>query len=224
LAYRSCAREGWHISTIQVIASYFDTNSLQHLTSGDDSQPVWSWDGQWIAFVRREGDNQDIYTVRADGSDLTRLTNHPAADVSPAWTPDHRLVFHSLRDGRWSIYTMNADASDEHQLVSTDSPPEWQPGRLAVSTNVLVVEPPPPQPQIQIPAGHGLLAVSNQKNNDEMTFTIDNIEHKIGPYQLRLLPLRPGHYTWTASWPGKISRTGLADIVVGQIAYPLVER
>jgi hypothetical protein len=87
-----------------------------------------------------------------------------------------------------------------------------------------VAEPPPPQPQIEIPAGHGLLAISNQKNNDVMTFTIDNKEHKIGPYQIRMLPLRPGHYTWTASWPGKNSRTGIADVAVGQIAYPVVER
>jgi hypothetical protein len=69
-----------------------------------------------------------------------------------------------------------------------------------------------------------LLAISNQKNNDEMTFTIDNLEHKIGPYQVRMLPLRPGHYTWTASWPGKNSRTGIADIALGQVAYPLIER
>jgi TolB protein len=224
LAYRSCDETGWHINTIQVISSTFDSRSVTHLTSGDDSQPAWSWDGQWLAFVRREGNNQDIYTVRADGSNLTRLTDHPAADVSPAWTPDHRLIFRSLRDGQWSLYTMNADGSDERQLLNTNSPPEWQPDRLAVSTDALVGEPPPPQPQIQIPAGHGLLAVSNRENNDEMTFTIDNIEHKIGPYQLRLLPLRPGHYTWTASWPGKNSRTGIADIGLGQVAYPVVER
>jgi TolB protein len=224
LAYRSCDQAGWHISTVQVIGSNFDTNTLRHLTSGDDSQPAWSWNGQWVAFVRREGDNQDIYIVRADGSSLMRLTDHPAADVSPAWTPDHRLVFRSLRDGQWYIYLMNADGSDQHQLVSTGSPPEWQSDRLAVSTNVLVAEPPQPEPQLQIPAGHGLLAVSNQVNNDEMTFTIDNVEHKIGPFQLRMLPLKPGRYTWTASWPGKTGRTGIADIGLGQVAYPIVER
>jgi hypothetical protein len=224
LAYRSCDKAGWHISTIQVIGSKLDTRTLQHLTSGDDSQPAWSWNGQRLAFVRREGDNQDIYTIRTDGSGLIRLTDHPAADISPAWTPDHRLVFLSLRDGQWHIYLMNADGSDKRQLVSTGSAPEWQPDRLAVSTDVLVGEPPPPRPQLQIPAGHGLLAISNRANNDEMTFTIDNVEHKIGPFQLRMLPLKPGRYTWTASWPAKISRTGIADIGLGQVAYPVVER
>jgi dipeptidyl aminopeptidase/acylaminoacyl peptidase len=224
LAYRGCTGEGWNISTLEVIGPVFDTASTRRLTQGDDSQPAWSRDGQHLAFVRRDGDNQDIYVVAADGSNLTRLTDHPAADVAPAWTPDNRLLFRSLRDGQWAIYAMNMDGSNQSRLVTTPSEAGWQPDRLAVSTNVLVVTPEPPKPQPQIPAGHGLLAISNQKNNDEMTFTIDNKEHKIRPYQLWMLPLRPGHYTWTASWPGKNSRTGIADITLGQVAYPVVER
>ena len=66
--------------------------------------------------------------------------------------------------------------------------------------------------------------VSNLKNNDEMTFTIDNVEHKVGPFRYQTIPLSPGHYTWTASWPGKTSRTGIADIALGQVAYPVIER
>lgn len=224
LAYRGCTAAGWNISTVEVIGPVFDPASIRRLTQGDDSQPAWSWDGQHIAFVRREGDNQDIYLMAADGSSLTRLTDHPADDVAPAWTPDNRLLFRSLRDGQWAIYAMNIDGSDQHQLITTPAEANWQPDRLAVSTNVLVVTPEPPKAQPQIPAGRGLLAVSNQKNNDEMTFTIDNQEHKIGPYQIRMLPLKPGHYTWTASWPGKNSHTGIADIALGQVAYPVIER
>lgn len=224
LAYRGCTAEGWNISTIQVISSTFNFDSIERLTQGDDSQPAWSWDGQQLAFVRREGDNQDIYVMNADGSSLTRLTDHPAADVAPAWTPDGRLLFRSQREGQWGLYAMDSNGADERLLVNTPAQPDWQPDPLAVSTNVQVVTPEPPKPQPQIPAGHGLLAISNQKNNDEMTFTIDNKEHKIKPYQLWMLPLKPGRYTWTASWPGKISRTGIADIALGQVAYPVVER
>jgi hypothetical protein len=224
LAFQSCDDQSRPISTIRMIGSIFDTGNLQHLTNGDDRQPAWSWDGQWIAFVRREGDNQDIYMVRADGSDLTRLTDHPAVDTSPAWTPDQHLLFRSLRDGRWGIYIMNPDGSDQRQLVSPPSLPDWQPDRLAVSSDVLAAKPPQPRPQIQIPAEYGLLAVSNKATSDELIFTIDNVEHKIGPYQLRMLILRPGHYTWTASWPGQTGRSGFADIAVGQVANPVVER
>ena len=57
-----------------------------------------------------------------------------------------------------------------------------------------------------------------------MTFTINNKEYKVRPYGYRNVPLPPGHYTWTASWPAKVSRTGIADITIGQVSYPVVER
>jgi Tol biopolymer transport system component len=227
LAYRGCNGGQWNISTIQVIGHIFDVPTSQQLTDGDDSQPVWSWDGQQIAFVRREGDNQDIYIITPQGTNLTRLTDHPAADISPAWTPDNRLVFYSARNGQWAIYIMDAEGANQRQLVEIPWQPSQPPGQLAVSPNHRLVEPtpaPPPKPRVHVPAGHGLLVVSNRQNNDEMTFTIDNVEHKIRPFQVTTLSLRPGHYTWTASWPARVSRTGLADIAEGQVAYPVIER
>ncbi len=231
LAYRACDATGWHINTLPVISHTFDTGGIQTLTSGDDSQPSWSWDGQQVAFVRREGGNAAIYTVKTAcagqpagcETSLTRLTKNPAADVSPAWTPDGRLLFRSQREGgQWGLYLMNSDGSAVTKLADTPPPAQESPDPPAVSTDTLMVPPAPPKPPM--PAGHGLLAISNQRNNDEMTFTIDNTEHKIGPYQLKMLPLKPGHYTWTASWPGKNSRTGIADIAAGQVSNPVVER
>jgi len=226
LAFRSCHGDVWSISTIEVISNVFDIDSIRLLTTADDSQPAWSPDGQRIAFVRQEGENQDIYTITPDGSQLTRLTDHPAADLSPAWSPDNRLLFYSLKSGRWSIYMMDADGSNQQQLLEITSRTDWEPDRLAVSTNLKRIEPTPSaqKPRVQIPAGLGVLVVSNVKNNDEMTFTINNVEHKIGPFRYKTIALTPGHYTWTASWPGKVSRTGIADIAVGQVAYPVVER
>lgn len=227
LAYRSCTEEGWNISTLEIIGDYFDLESIKALTSGDDSQPSWSWDGQQIAFVRTEEGNQNIYVMGADGSNLTRLTEDPAIETSPAWTPEGRLMFRSLRDGEWGLYLMEADGSEVQQVLELSSDLEWQPDPLAISTNIRPVEPTPtpkPQPSVQIPAGRGVLVVSNAGNSDEMTFTINNSEHKVPPYGYRNIPLPPGRYTWTASWPAKVSRTGIADIAIGQIAYPVVER
>ena len=229
LVFRSCTAEGWNLSTVEIIDHTFIGESVQPLTSGDDSQPSWSPDGQQIAFVRWDAtrDSRDIYMVNVDGSELKQLTDAEADNVSPAWTPDKRLLFRSQRAGQWGIYLMEADGSNQELLVEMEAEADWQPDGLAVSSNVAVIEPTPtpvPKPQVQVPAGQGVLIVSNVQNNDEMTFTIDNFEHKIPPYQYRALPFAPGHYTWTASWPGKNSRTGLADIALGQVAYPVVER
>jgi hypothetical protein len=54
----------------------------------------------------------------ADGSNQTRLTQDPAGDWSPAWSPDgSRIVFQSDRDGNADIYVMHADGSNQTRLT-----------------------------------------------------------------------------------------------------------
>ena len=51
-------------------------------------------------------------TANADGSNLVRLTDHPAWEAYPAWSPDgSRIAFVSDRDDNAEIYVMNADGS-----------------------------------------------------------------------------------------------------------------
>jgi len=63
----------------------------------------------------------DIYRIEADGSGLVRLTEDPAADRNPAWSPDGELIaFSSERSGRGDIYVMDADGGNVRQV--TDHP------------------------------------------------------------------------------------------------------
>jgi len=71
-----------------------------------------------IAFVSDQNGNSEIYTVNTDGTDLTNLTNNPANDTSPAWSPDGtRLAFLSDRNGQWDIFLMRSDGSELTQLT-----------------------------------------------------------------------------------------------------------
>jgi len=69
--------------------------------------------------------------MNADGSNQTRLTDNPAADWGPSWSPDgSRIVFVSNRDENVEIYTMNADGSDQIRLTvepAEDIYPSWSP-------------------------------------------------------------------------------------------------
>ena len=56
-------------------------------TSGPSTTPVWSPDGQRIAFVRQTGDDAQIYTMNADGGSQRALTSRPGTAASPAWAP-----------------------------------------------------------------------------------------------------------------------------------------
>ena len=90
-----------------------------------------------IAFGSDRDGNWEIYAMNADGSGVTRLTDHPGWDDNPSWSPDGgRIAFHSNRDGNWNIYVMNVDGSGVTRL--TDHPaggssPRWSPdgGRIA---------------------------------------------------------------------------------------------
>ncbi len=60
----------------------------------------------------------DIYTARADGSDLRPLTQTPGYDAEATVSPDgKKIVFTSVRDGDLDIYSMNLDGSGVTRLT-----------------------------------------------------------------------------------------------------------
>ncbi len=57
--------------------------------------------------------------MNADGSNQTRLTNNPAFDFQPSFSPDgSKIAFVSDRDGNFEIYEMNADGTSQTRLTS----------------------------------------------------------------------------------------------------------
>src|SRR5262249_53513154 len=88
--------------------------------SGADSFPSYSPDGSKIAFVSGRDGNREIYSMNADGSGQTDLSNDPADDSSvPAWSPDGaKLAFSSSRGNNWDLYTMNANGSGVTRLTT----------------------------------------------------------------------------------------------------------
>jgi Tol biopolymer transport system component/basic membrane lipoprotein Med (substrate-binding protein (PBP1-ABC) superfamily)/tRNA A-37 threonylcarbamoyl transferase component Bud32 len=87
--------------------------------------------GAKIAFSSERDGNWEIYVMDADGSNQTRLTDNPALDDDPDWSPDGtRIVFASERDGNWEIYVMDADGSNQTRLTTSaegDYGPAWSP-------------------------------------------------------------------------------------------------
>lgn len=62
----------------------------------------------------------DIFSARADGSDLRQLTNTPGYDAEATISPDgKKIVFTSMRDGDPDIYVMDADGRNVKRLTRT---------------------------------------------------------------------------------------------------------
>ena len=88
---------------------------------GQETNPHFSPDGQWLAFSAQYGGNLDVYIVPTTGGEPTRLTYHPANDVVQGWTPDSRqVVFASNRNappqGSNRFYTVDLDGRLPHEM------------------------------------------------------------------------------------------------------------
>jgi len=137
-----------------------DGGNPRRLTNNPDKDysPSWSPNGKRIIFMsNRDGHahfipglfTYEIYVMNADGSNPQNLTNNPADDRSPAWSPDgKRIAFMSNRDGfknaerviTHEIYVMDADGGNPQNLtndLNNDSSPAWSPdGKRIVFSSV----------------------------------------------------------------------------------------
>ncbi|MEN8006035.1 MAG: protein kinase [Candidatus Krumholzibacteriota bacterium] len=76
---------------------------------GSVSHPAISPDNRWVAYylIQQEIQQRDIWIAPIPAGRPIRITAHPAADVSPIWSPDGRtLAFSSDRDGIQAVYTI----------------------------------------------------------------------------------------------------------------------
>jgi len=87
-----------------------------------------------IAFTTYGGGGE-LYSMKADGTDVVNLTNNPAPDYNAMWSADgSKIAFDTSRDGNFEIYKMNADGSDQIRLTDDaisgpgdDWSPNWSP-------------------------------------------------------------------------------------------------
>jgi len=85
-----------------------------------------------IGFTSDRAGNVDVFSMNADGSAQTNLTNNAAADSQSPWSPNGALiVFYSERDqAAGEIYVMNANGSGVTRLTNNttfDEPGGWSP-------------------------------------------------------------------------------------------------
>ena len=127
--------------TMHLFVKNTETGETTQLTDamGYDAEGSFSPNGEYIAFASTrsayEGDLTpeeaqmlerdpsyfgEIYLMKADGSDLKRLTNTPGYDGGPFFSPDGQRIIWRRFDEKGltaEVFTMNLDGSDQRQIT-----------------------------------------------------------------------------------------------------------
>jgi TolB protein len=117
-----------------------------------NDMPVWSPDGNSIAFFSDRDGNPDIYVMKPDGSQVEQLTRDAFAslyftksadDRNPSWSPDgSQIAFDSGRNNLkltyidHDIYVMAADGSHVKRLTddgADEGGPRWSPSGESIA-------------------------------------------------------------------------------------------
>ncbi|TEU13196.1 MAG: hypothetical protein E3J21_19310, partial [Anaerolineales bacterium] len=104
-------------------------------SAGDDTfgrDPCWLPDGRIVykgCDYWARGTNCGLYIVPADGSAIPTQLTTDSSDMAPA-AHGNKVIFMSMRDGNWEIYSINTDGSDLKRLTDngvSDGLPAFSP-------------------------------------------------------------------------------------------------
>lgn len=88
------------------------------------------WQGT-LVFTIREAGQDDLFVLQLGDEQPRRITNDPADDRDPAWSPDGRAIaFVSKRDGPWELYIMDVETRRTTRMTSSThfvGSPTWSP-------------------------------------------------------------------------------------------------
>lgn len=107
-------------------------------SSGGDHQPVWSPNGDWIAFTSWRDGDKEIYVKPAGGGTARNVSSSAGDDWSPAWSPDGTtLIYLSERAGVAELYHQALEGGPSTRLTTINLPQErptwWQDGSILFS-------------------------------------------------------------------------------------------
>jgi TolB protein len=120
-----------HSENANIYLQRVDGLSVTQLTSdlAEDAFPVFSPDGERIAFSSTRSGNWDIYVMDRDGKNVMQVTHGPMQDLHPSFSPDGtRLVYCSIgsRSNQWELWVVDL-TTGANKMIGTGLFPRWSP-------------------------------------------------------------------------------------------------
>lgn len=123
-------------SDLDLIIVDLESGESTTVTEGSDldNQPVWSPDGEQIAFISNRDGSFGIFIMDADGSNIRRVANLPSQAFSPlgGWSPDgSRIVYGAeTQSGDRAIQVVDVESGEIESLTThagEEANPVWSP-------------------------------------------------------------------------------------------------
>ena len=98
-----------------------------------DSYPAWSRDGQRIAFASTRTGVHEIYSMNAEGGDLTQLTEDDGSYLKddPSWSADGSQIAFASRSDLSRIYAFDVRSAEINPFNPMVSTPQGYPQPLS---------------------------------------------------------------------------------------------
>lgn len=124
------------LSVAQVCTVGVDGDGPKVIAQAPDAylvEPVFSPDGRLIVYRAIVDNQHDIWIVDVESGERTNITDDPALDIEPSWSPDGAwIAYGSLRPGEphFDLFIMRPDGSDVRRLTehaTKEANPVWGP-------------------------------------------------------------------------------------------------
>lgn len=84
---------------------------------GNETNPLYSPDGKWIAFTATQDGNPNVYVMPSEGGKITQLTFHSGSDVVESWSWDSgSIYFTSNRYNSGTTYVVSINGGTPKRL------------------------------------------------------------------------------------------------------------
>jgi tricorn protease len=119
---------------VTVPAEKGDARNITQTTGANERNPIWSPDGQTIAYLSDESGNYELHLRSQDGTGEVRkikLSDNPAFYTSLAWSPDSKKI--AYEDNHLHLYYIDVEqkkptlVDTDHYQDGGDLAPSWSP-------------------------------------------------------------------------------------------------
>src|SRR6266852_5778347 len=107
-----------HGEIFTIAAEHGDATRVTHSYSRE-TDPMWSPDGKWIAYLSDQGGHDSVWVADAEGNNAKKLTDTDNEKLRVGWMPDSKAVYFTSSDH--GLYVVDAGGGQTRKIAANDA-------------------------------------------------------------------------------------------------------